>query len=126
MKSEIMIMVRDVEGSSAWYQRLLGARSGHGGKEYERIVADGQLLLQLHRLEAEEHPALARAEPDAAGSGVLIYVYVDDVNEAYQRARDMETEVIDEPHLNPQAGLFEFSLRDPDGYSLTICRDERT
>ena len=39
MKSEVMFFVADVEKSSTWYQNLLGARSGHGGSEYEMIPA---------------------------------------------------------------------------------------
>jgi hypothetical protein len=44
-----LIAVRDVEASSRWYQRLLGLESGHGGPHYERLLADGVLVLQLHR-----------------------------------------------------------------------------
>ena len=50
-QSQTMIAVRDVEASSRWYQQLLGLRSDHGGPEYERLLADGTLVLQLHRLE---------------------------------------------------------------------------
>ena len=38
MRIETMIAVRDVEASSRWYQELLGVRSDHGGKEFERLV----------------------------------------------------------------------------------------
>ena len=32
----------------------------------------------------------------------------------------MNADLIDEPHVNPNANAVEFSLRDPDGYALTI------
>lgn len=121
MRSEVMIAARDVEASSAWYQRLLDARSDHGGREYDRIVRDGELLLQLHHLDADEHPALAAPGRDTAGAGVLILFRVDDVHAVYERAVEMGTPVLDAPHRNPKAGHLEFSLRDPDGYALTIC-----
>ncbi len=36
MRPQPLIAVKDVEASSRWYQRLLGCRSAHGGREYER------------------------------------------------------------------------------------------
>ena len=55
MKPEVMFFVADVEKSSRWYQELLGAKSGHGGTEYEMIVdaegervAKGDLLFELY------------------------------------------------------------------------------
>ena len=122
MRTEIMLMARDVRASSAWYQKLLGARSDHGGEEFDRIVSDDGLLLMLHHLAADEHPALANPDHGSAGDGVLLFFHVADVQQAYQRAREMKAHVLDEPHLNEQAGQLEFSLRDPDGYALTICR----
>jgi catechol 2,3-dioxygenase-like lactoylglutathione lyase family enzyme len=49
-----MIVVHDVEATSAWYQRVLGLRSGHGGPEYEMLMSGERLVLQLHRWEAHE------------------------------------------------------------------------
>ena len=48
MRVQPLIAVRDVAASSCWYQQLLGCESGHGGPEYERLVKDGELILQLH------------------------------------------------------------------------------
>ena len=33
---------------------LLGCQSAHGGKEYERLVSDGELIMQLHNWEYAE------------------------------------------------------------------------
>jgi catechol 2,3-dioxygenase-like lactoylglutathione lyase family enzyme len=55
MQPQPLIAVRDVEASSRWYQRLLGCQSAHGGKEYERLVVKGVLIMQLHRFEVEHH-----------------------------------------------------------------------
>lgn len=38
VRPQPLIAVRGVEASSRWYQRLLGCRSGHGGREYEQLV----------------------------------------------------------------------------------------
>ena len=46
-----MIVVHDVEVTSAWYQAVLDLRSGHGGSEYEMLMSGEQLVLQLHYVE---------------------------------------------------------------------------
>src|ERR1700744_3080272 len=47
-----LISVADVPASSRFYQQILGADSGHGGDEYERVLGDGDLGLQLRALTA--------------------------------------------------------------------------
>jgi hypothetical protein len=39
---------------------------------------------------------------------------------ALPRARALVTRLDEEPHVNPNTGTSEFSLRDPDGYCVTI------
>ena len=55
MRPQPLIAVTDVEVSSQWYQRLLACQSAHGGAKYERLVSNGQLILQLHSFEVEHH-----------------------------------------------------------------------
>jgi hypothetical protein len=55
MRPQPLICVTDVERSSRCYQALLGCRSGHGGDEYERLIRDGTLVMQLHRFDVENH-----------------------------------------------------------------------
>ena len=43
-----------------------------------------------------------------------------DFDLALQRARTLVARLDEEPHLNPNTGTAEFSLRDPDGYYVTI------
>ena len=60
--------------------------------------------------------------PDAgaAGNGLLLFFRVDDFDEALERARGLVTRFEEEPHVNPNTRTREFSLRDPDGYYVTI------
>lgn len=121
MKSEIMLFVKDVEVSSTWYQKLLGAKSAHGGSEYEMLTdAEGELLFQLHKLDGEEHGFNLVDESSPRGSGVLCYINVDDVQQIYANARSMHAEVKGEPSFIELAGHTEFILEDPDGYSLAV------
>ncbi len=48
MKAQPMITVQDVRRSADWYERVLGFQSAHGGTEYEQLLSDGELVLQLH------------------------------------------------------------------------------
>jgi len=60
--------------------------------------------------------------PDEAapGNGLLLFVRVDDYEMALERARALVAQFEEEPHVNPNTQTWEFSLRDPDGYYVTI------
>ncbi len=125
MKTEIMLFVKDVINSSAWYQNLLGAKSAHGGPEYEMLTdSEGELLFQLHKLEGDEHGVNlsddSSGTEEIRGAGVLCYVRVDDVHEIYKNALSMKVDVKSEPTFIELAGHTEFIVKDLDGYSLAI------
>jgi len=54
------------------------------------------------------------------GNGLLLFFRVDDFDLTLQRARALVTRLEEEPHVNPNTETKEFSLRDPDGYYVTI------
>jgi hypothetical protein len=60
--------------------------------------------------------------PDEAppGNGLLLFFRVDDFDMALKRARALVPRLEEEPHVNPNTQTAEFSLRDPDGYYVTI------
>jgi catechol 2,3-dioxygenase-like lactoylglutathione lyase family enzyme len=60
--------------------------------------------------------------PDDAtpGNGLLLFFRVDDFDLALQRARGLVPRLQEEPHTNPNTQTEEFSVRDPDGYYVTI------
>ena len=122
MKCYPMIVVSDVEASSLWYRELVGLTSGHGGDEFEMLMAGQDLALMLHRADFVEHPALEDPREGGADRGVLLYFSVDDVGSVFERAGAMSANVLDDPHENPKARAIEFTLRDPDGYALTISQ----
>jgi hypothetical protein len=57
------------------------------------------------------------------GNGLLLFFRVDDFDMALNRARALVTRLEEEPHVNPNTQTREFSLRDPDGYHVTISAD---
>jgi hypothetical protein len=54
------------------------------------------------------------------GNGLLLFFRVDDFYMALPRARSLVVRFEEEPHVNPNTGTAEFSLRDLDGYYVTI------
>ncbi|MBI3722254.1 MAG: VOC family protein, partial [Fimbriimonas ginsengisoli] len=114
--------VKDVPRSLRWYQALFGqpamppAHSDFG----QLLDADGTVLLCLHEWGVEDHPPLRSPGAGMPGNGLLLFFRVDDYDEALKRARALGRPFEEEPHLNPNTRTDEFSLRDLDGYYVTI------
>ena len=121
VRAQPLIAVRDVEASSRWYQQLLGCRSGHGGGEYEQLVANGELVLQLHAWGEHEHPNLGSPEAAPVGHGVLLWFQVDAFDAAVERAVAIGASILREPQVNPRANHREIWIRDLDGYVVVIA-----
>ena len=117
-----IIGVHDLRGSFKWYQSLFGQRETRPGHDYfgQILDADGTVLLCLHQWAAHEHPTLMSPETESPGNGLLLFFRVDDYEMALKRARVLVDRFEEEPHVNPNTGTREFSLRDPDGYYVTI------
>ena len=69
---------------------------------------------------AHEHPSLTRPDLAQPGNGLLLFFRVDDFDMALPRARALVARLDEEPHVSPNTGTAEFSLRDPNGYYVTI------
>jgi catechol 2,3-dioxygenase-like lactoylglutathione lyase family enzyme len=117
-----IIGVRDVPSSFKWYQALFGQPdSAPGHDSWGQILdTDGTVLLCLHQWGAHEHPTLMSPDTATPGNGLLLFFRVDDYEIALNRARALVDRFEEEPHLNPNTQTREFSLRDPDGYYVTI------
>jgi hypothetical protein len=124
VRAEPLIAVRSVRASSRWYQTLLAADSmpEHEHRNmYDRIFCDGQMVLQLHAWDEDDHPNLVNADKAPNGHGVLIWFEVSDFDAAVQRARSLKVEIIEEPHVNLNARQKEMWIRDPDGYVVVLA-----
>jgi len=115
-----IIGVADVAGSFKWYQSLFGQAPTSPAHDYfgQILDSDGTVLLCLHGWGAHDHPSLMA--PDSPGNGLLLFFRVDDFDMALPRARALVARLEEEPHINPNTETMEFSLRDPDGYYVTI------
>ena len=117
-----IIGVRDVSASSKWYQSLFGQPETPPAHDYfgQILDTDGTVLLCLHRWGAHEHPSLVSPDKAQPGNGLLLFFRVDDFDRALKTARALVTRFEEEPQVNPNTQTPEFSLRDPDGYYVTI------
>jgi catechol 2,3-dioxygenase-like lactoylglutathione lyase family enzyme len=117
-----IIGVRDMRRSFAWYQMLLGLPpSAPAHDDWGQIAdRDGTVLLNLHLWEAHGHPTLMSPKPAKPGNGLLLFFVVDDYRHALQRARRLGPRLAEKSHVNPNTGAKEFSVRDPDGYYVTL------
>jgi predicted enzyme related to lactoylglutathione lyase len=125
---QTMIAVRDVEASSAWYQQLLGLQSDHGGAEYERLLSDGNLVLQLHQRDTAHHHGQIGDPTREVGNGVLLWFgEVSAFDDVVARAEQLGAPVVRSPHRNPPEGEGngpghrEIWISDLDGYTVVIA-----
>lgn len=117
-----IIGVADVPRSLRWYQSLLGLPETAPAHDYfgQVLDADGTVLLCLHEWGAHDHPSLRSPDETPPGNGLLLFFRVDNYDVALARARSLANRLDEEPHVNPNTGTAEFSLRDPDGYYVTV------
>jgi catechol 2,3-dioxygenase-like lactoylglutathione lyase family enzyme len=117
-----IIAVADVPKSLTWYQSLLGLPKAPPAHDYfgQILDLDRTVLLCLHEWGAHEHPSLTSPHEAAPGNGLLLFFRVDNFEVALSRARSLVDRLEEDPHVNPNTGTSEFSLRDPDGYYVTI------
>ena len=117
-----IIGVADVSTSFRWYQSLLGLpATAPEHDDFGQILdSDGTVLVSLHEWEAHGHPSLMSPDRAEPGNGLLLFFRVDDFDTALPRARALVRRLEEEPHRNPNTKTMEFSLRDPDGYYVTI------
>jgi catechol 2,3-dioxygenase-like lactoylglutathione lyase family enzyme len=117
-----IIGVSDVPRSFKWYQSLLGQPGTAPAHDHwgQILDTDGTVLLCLHQWAAHGHPSLISPNDTKPGNGLLLFFRVDDYDEALKRARALVARLEEEPHVNPNTQTPEFSLRDPDGYFVTI------
>lgn len=118
----VIIGVRNVPRSFTWYQSLFGQpETSPEHEDFGQILdTDGTVLLCLHQWGAHEHPSLMNPDEAPPGNGLLLFFRVDDFDMALKRARALASRFEEEPHVNPNTGTQEFSLRDLDGYYVTM------
>jgi len=83
------------------------------------LAENDEILLCLHKWEAHEHPTMINPNI-TPGNGLILYFRTENINQIRQNVKTLGFPIEEDIHLNPNSTKKEFSLRDPDGYYLTI------
>lgn len=119
-KIDPIISVKDVEASSGWYQSVFGWKSIHGGNTFDVLTdKNNEILLCLHKWGEHGHPTMMNPD-NMPGNGLILYFRTEDMSAIRKNIEKSGYPVEEDIHLNPNSTKKEFSLRDPDGYYLTI------
>lgn len=120
IKIDPIIAVKDIETSAGWYQAIFGCRRTHGGDEFTVLeTMNKEVLLCLHKWGEHDHPTMTSPH-DSTGHGLILYFKVDNLKAIRQNVEEMNYPVEEDIHQNPNSQKKEFSIRDPDGYYLTV------
>lgn len=119
-KIDPIIAVRDVNESSRWYQSVFGCRRTHGGNDFAVLVDENnEILVCLHKWGEHGHPTMENSNI-TSGNGLILYYKTDNLDIIWANIAKMNYPVEKEIQVNPNSMKKEFSLRDPDGYYLTV------
>lgn len=121
MQAMPMIAVRDVRASAAFYETLLGAKSGHGGDEYEQLLVNGRLVLQLHDVHPDPQHGPLRDLSLPNGNGLALWFETEDFDALLARVQQHSIALMRKPAVNPYSGKRELWLHDPDGYLVVLA-----
>lgn len=119
-KMDPIIAVKDVETSAKWYQTVFNWRSLYGGKKFDILVSENnEIIMCLHQWGEDEHPTMMNPNI-TPGNGLILYFRTENMPVIRQNVEKLAWPIEEDVHLNPNSTKMEFSLRDPDGYYLTI------
>lgn len=117
--SSILLYVSDPEISRKFYQELGFLESKSKG-DVQEVRLNWFKIQFVDQSSAKNNPEFAKeAFTEPKGSGLYIYISVDNIDEYYQQLKSKNIETSSEPRDWPW-GNREFVLRDPDGYKLAF------
>jgi len=120
MKIDPILAVSNVSETSDWYQSVFGCRSIHEGDEFDVLVTkNDEIFICLHKWNEHDHPTMKNPEV-TVGNGLILYFRSENMEEIRQNLSKLGHKVEKEIQVNTNSGKREFSLRDPNGYYLTI------
>ncbi len=120
MTIDPIIAVKDVQASSKWYQDVFDCMSKHGGDQFDVLVDENEnVIICLHKWGEHGHPTLQNPSAEA-GNGLILYFRTKNMELIRSNIERINYPVESDIQINPNSHKREFSLRDPDGYYITI------
>lgn len=121
-KIDPIIAVKDIAISAEWYRSVFGCRRKHGGNDFAVLEDENnEILICLHKWGEHQHPTMVNPNIPS-GNGLILYYKTEDPESIRRKIENMNYPIEEEMHLNPNSRKKEFSLRDPDGYYITITQ----
>jgi catechol 2,3-dioxygenase-like lactoylglutathione lyase family enzyme len=114
----LVLTVRDVDATSAWYARVLGMEPVTFGAG-RRALTFGAQKLNLHQAGAEIAPHAATPAPGSADLCLISAVPLDEVV-AHLRAEGVAIEEGPVPRTGARGPITSVYLRDPDGNLIEV------
>jgi catechol 2,3-dioxygenase-like lactoylglutathione lyase family enzyme len=108
-------------GVESVHAEILGVESAHGGDSYEQLTSGGELIMQLHQIDEEDHHGRLATDGVPLGNGALLWFEVSDFDAAAARAKAIGAVIERDVEVNPNALQKEIWLRDPDGYLVVLA-----
>lgn len=117
----VELMVQNVDQSIHFYQEVLGFSLVASDQE-NAVIYWAELELGHFRLalkdEAKQRKEAVFFRHTPIGASASLCFIVDDINIAYAKVKQ-QFQTLNYPHLTP-CGIREFSMKDLDGYVITI------
>jgi predicted enzyme related to lactoylglutathione lyase len=85
------------------------------------LLVDGQLIMQLHRLEIGHHHGTIGDPRQPVGNGVALWFEVAEFDATVHRIRAAGAHIVTDVHVNPNAGRREIWIRDLDDYLVVFA-----
>lgn len=125
IKIDPIIAVRDVNESAKWYQSVFECRRKHGGPDIAVLEdSNGEIMICLHKWGEHDHPTMTHPTSNP-GNGLILYFKTDHLEAIRHNLINMKYPIEKDIHFNANSRKQEFSLRDPDGYYITITEYHR-
>ena len=121
IKIDPIIAVKNVEASVKWYEQVLGFRRAHGHEHMFAVLVseENEIMLCLHQCGEHNHPTMTNPTI-TPGNGLILYFRTENIEYIRNNIEKINWILEEEIHMNPNSLKKEFSIRDPDGYYLTI------
>lgn len=119
-KLDPIIAVKDVNASAKWYQSVFGCKRTHGGNTFAVLEDENEeIIICLHTWGEQEHPTMKN--PDITpGNGLVLYYKTENLDLIRLNMEKMSYPLEEDIHVDLNSMKKECSLRDPDGYYITI------
>ena len=109
----VFLATRDLQMTAAFYEKTLGL-----------TLALDQGKCRIYQVAEEAFLGFCAKDEVTARDGLIVTLVTRDVDEWYEKLRNLGVQFEKEPAYNPEYKIYHCILRDPNGYLVEIQRFE--